>query len=442
MNHLGALTARRTLRSILIGTIVAVSMSTAADARASNGFFGVLPQEYMTLAEMKTAKAGGIESLRLPLSRRMVQRSENDWVIVDTFVGNAARAGLTVLPTVYGSTPRDSSDRRWLPNTTEGLSTWNELLERAAGRYGSNGTFWTDHPSIPRMPITVWQIWNEVNTLWFAPSISPGDYANLVINSSKTIKAVDPDAKILLSGLVGTPRPESGMRADAYLKKLYGTSGFRNSFDLAAIHPYEVTVPDSLQDIVDLRATLDRFGDRDKEIYVTELGWGSDSKTAFGMGSQAAQARYLGSAFKSIILRKPALKVHAVYWFTWKDLTDGQKACVFCYETGLFDRNGAPKASWQELTTLIERERTNPGDPGPFDPTPGTTDPVKTGSGTKQCRKLRPGSRKRKRCRIAAQCRKRKSAHSKSGRLTARQRRTCQKQAWRKVPRHQKHPVR
>ena len=394
MERLGTMAARRTLRSTLIGAIIALSMLTAADAHAANSFFGVLPQETMSPSELATARAGGIESIRLPLSRTGVTTADGfDWTPIDVQVRDAAKAGLNILPTIYYTSPLENSDRRWLPNTPEGIDNWNELLESAAGRYGTDGSFWANHPSIPRMPVTVWQIWNEVNTLWFTKSIAPDDYARLVIESSKTIKAVDPNAKIMLSGLVATPRPEAGMRADNFLNELYGTTGFRSSFDFAAIHPYEVNVPDSVQAIADLRSALDRSGDRTKGIYVTELGWGSDSKTVFGKGSQANQAEFLASAYKSMILKRPELKVDAVYWFSWKDLTPDRKACVFCHETGLFDATGAPKASWRELTTIIERERTHPGDPGPFDPDPGRTSRRTSDYGMKRCRRFRGSAR-------------------------------------------------
>ena len=38
-------------------------------------------------------------------------------------------------------------------------------------RYGPDGTFWTDHPELPKHPLREWQIWNEPHlpAYWDAP---------------------------------------------------------------------------------------------------------------------------------------------------------------------------------------------------------------------------------------------------------------------------------
>ena len=43
-----------------------------------------------------------------------------------------------------------------------------------AARYGNDGSFWRDNPSIPRRPIRVWQVWNEPNAKSFwATGVDP-----------------------------------------------------------------------------------------------------------------------------------------------------------------------------------------------------------------------------------------------------------------------------
>ena len=56
-----------------------------------------------------------------------------------------------------------------------------------------------------RLPIRTWQIWNEANFFYFALPASPSRYAKLVKISSQAIKAVDPGAKVILSGLFAKP---------------------------------------------------------------------------------------------------------------------------------------------------------------------------------------------------------------------------------------------
>lgn len=402
----------RLARHFIICLVFLAAISARTEARASEGFYGLLPQQEMSPADLATVKAGGIQTIRLPISRQATDMDPEryDWKRFDRAIGDAATAGLTVLPTIYDTALWENSDYRWVPNTAAGLDRWREKLRILVGRYGSEGSFWRTHPSIPKTPVTTWQIWNEVNTRWFSPSVSPSDYAHLVIESANVIRAEDPGAEIMLAGMYATPQPGDGMHASEYLKRLYKVDGFRGSFDYAAIHPYEATVSAAIGDIVKYRQVMDNWGDEAKGIYVTEMGWGSDSRTAFGTGSTGDQALALTSAYSSILLR-PSLKVLGIYWFTWKDVPAGQRTCVFCYRNGLFDVNRAPKPAWWALTKVIEDGPQAASKSKAKDPTHPSTTPAIRPSGTARptsrwagCRRFR--GRARRACRKMTNCKR------------------------------------
>jgi hypothetical protein len=97
---------------------------------------------------------------------------------------------------------------------------WVAFVRAAAERYGPGGQFWAEHAPgvakdgivIPRpKPIHVWQVCNEANFFYFAYPVSPTRYARLLKLTSRAIKAADPRADVLLSGLFGEP-DEGGKR--------------------------------------------------------------------------------------------------------------------------------------------------------------------------------------------------------------------------------------
>ena len=61
-------------------------------------------------------------------------------------------------------------------------------------------------PAVPRpLPVRTWQVWNEANFFYFAYPVSPSRYAKLLKLTYQEIKADDPIAKVILSGLFGDP---------------------------------------------------------------------------------------------------------------------------------------------------------------------------------------------------------------------------------------------
>lgn len=94
---------------------------------------------------------------------------------------------------------------------------------------------------------------------------------------------------------------------------------------------------------------MNRNRQRQKRLMVTELGWGSDTATAFGLGSIASQGRELTVAYRKLIRNRKRLRLSGIYWFSWADVPEQQKVCAFCRETGLFDRFGLPKDTWHRL---------------------------------------------------------------------------------------------
>jgi hypothetical protein len=363
---------RRRLTALLLVVFLASASAAiaATPTRPSSlprGFFGIAPQTELTVADARYMKAGGIESVRVPVSWSSIQPTAKggyNWSGLDHTVTIAARAGLRVLPFLY-STPRWLTPK-WttLPvQTGRERNAWAAFLQAAVERYGPGGTFWNEHapgvvqyaPAIPNpTPIREWQIWNEVNFFYFAYPVSPSNYGKLVRISSQAIKAVEPQAKVILSGLFGKPtaRGARGMPATTFLRSFFRVPGIKAYFDGVALHPYAVDT-EVLEELVEgvhevIEENHDHVG-----LYITEMGWGSEnnfSQVAFDQGSQG-QVRELRGAYGYLFENQRRLDLQQVYWFSWKDVPD---QCNFCSSVGLFHagRGFNPKPAWRAFVAL------------------------------------------------------------------------------------------
>jgi hypothetical protein len=368
---------KRTIALIFLAGLVTLSMEggVAAGAALPAKFFGIVPQTAITGADTAVMGAGGIGSIRTSVdwSRVELEPGQYDWSGLDGAVEAAAQEHIQVLPYFYSTPSRLSSAPTNLPVDNEAQrAAWAAILQAAVRRYGPGGAFWAEHAAgtsrpLPNVPIRTWQIWNEANFFYFATPASPARYAKLVEASAKAIKAVDPRAQILLSGLFGEPkeRAPKGMTAAAFLNQLYGRPGIKRYFDGVALHPYAAGISRMKTVVSGLRKVMVAHGDRKAGLYITELGWGSQNdpkQVAFEVG-MAGQARILGAAYGYLISNRSELNLKAVYWFSWKD-AEGPTTpspstpalCNFCDSSGLFPIGDSfrPKPAWRVFVRLAK----------------------------------------------------------------------------------------
>ena len=357
--------------------------------RAPAEFFGIGPQTPLTPRDAEYMKAGGIGVVRMAVPWSSVQeknkRGVYNWAGLDEGVRIAARAGLRVLPFLYGTPHWLAAKPTTLPvDSARQRTEWKAFLTAAVERYGPHGEFWKKQPPtggvpyepggvnytpannirparIPKLPIRTWQVWNEANFFYFALPASPTRYARLVTLSSQAIKAADPGAKVILSGLFAKPTADypKGMPAAQFLEALYRVPGLKTRFDGIALHPYAVDTETLEEYVEEFHDVTTEYHDR-VPLYVTEMGWGSQpdfEQVAFEQGIQG-QVRQLRGAYQYLLENRRRLDVKQVYWFSWKDI---QGDCNFCDSVGLF-REGAgfrPKPSWRAFVA-ISRGRLRP----------------------------------------------------------------------------------
>jgi polysaccharide biosynthesis protein PslG len=356
---------------LLLALVAALLVPAAAQALPST-FFGIAPQTALTDRDASYMKAGGIGSVRWPFNWELIQptkRGGYDWSGIDPAVAAAARKGLKILPFLYGVPRWIASKPTTLPiDSGRARKAWLAFVDAAIARYGPGGEFWNEHapsqagvnyvPAVPTpQPIRTWQVWNEANFFYFAYPVSPDRYAKLLKLTYKEIKADDPLAKVILSGLFGAPDQQGkrGMDASKFLAALYRVPGIKNYFEGVALHPYAFHVEDLEELIEEMREVVVQNHDRATGLYLTELGWGSQNDpnvVAFEQGIQG-QARELRKAYAFLISNRRRLNLKGTYWYSWKDNPE-YAACSFCDSVGLFraGKGFHPKPAWRAFVAL------------------------------------------------------------------------------------------
>ena len=355
--------------SLAVALAAIGATASLAQALPAN-FWGVVPQAAPTLEQLQRLQRGGVRSERIPFVWSTVQPTRGggfNWSGLDEEVGNASRAGINLLPFLAGA-PNWAVPAVWvagsghsvkapahLPVSGLGRTGWVAFITAAVARYGPSGSFWAENPTIPRRPLRVWQIWNEENFKYFVAKPNPAEYGKLVKISSAALNNADSGSKSLLGGMFARPsealknfKPPRAYFAADFLEQMYQrTPCIKADFNGVALHPYTSKYQELTPDIEEFRAVLSKNHDSGKGLWITEMGWSSEGRSAGnslakGVNGQAAQ---LAGAFSLLRSKQRKWNIQAVYWFSVDDYAG---VCNFCNGSGLFASGFQPKKSWYE----------------------------------------------------------------------------------------------
>lgn len=358
---------RAWLAAVAVSVVAMAAVSPTAMAVPA-GFWGVSPQNPPSIEQFQRLRAGGVDSVRIPLSWAATQPlggAEANFAGSDHLVAGAVAAGLNVLPFVYdapawavtsarvpGSTARAP---KTLPVKTGPQRTaWANFLKLVVARYGPGGSFWAANPALPESPIRTWQIWNEENFKYFVVRPSPSDYGKLINVSYAAIKSVDRSAKLILGGMFSEPneakfkrKPPQAYFATDFLDGVYKTTpGVKSKFSGVSLHPYTAKYQELTADIEAFRLVLKENHDAGKKLWITEIGWSSEPPdpvhNAFAKGPKG-QVTQLKGAFNLFRSKAAKWKLQRIYWFS---VDDQPNSCNFCDGSGLFSDGFVPKKSW------------------------------------------------------------------------------------------------
>jgi hypothetical protein len=354
-------------RIATLATLVLVLASASqASAAAPRSFYGVMAANDPDASEIARMGAGKVGTLRINFVWGAVQPTEGaayDWSHYDAIIVAAAQEGIRVLPTVYSS-PAWAAKRNNFPPDQAHRNDFRNFVSAAAARYGANGTFWSENPGVPKVPVIWWQFWNEVNSpsFWY-PKPSAKQYVGLLRVFHDGITSGDPSAKIALAGLFRTPQVKNGVDLDQFLPAIYRRHA-KPLFDAAAIHPYATTPAQALDAVQETRKIMLRFKDRGASLWITEVGWASGGNPTPLTVSPQRQASYLRNVFNLAAKNRGRLHINGLVWYSWRDLPGG----VWFDHTGLFTQTFDSKPAWDAFTSLTGGSATDSGTSGPPGP--------------------------------------------------------------------------
>jgi hypothetical protein len=349
------------MRYCLAAALVTLLCLPAAPAEAAKrkvpfGFFGTVfgasqanrLSDAELDAQLTVMARSGVESLRTGFTWAALepQRGVYDFSSSDRLVAAAARHRIPVLPIVM-STPRWASSRAerndytlFAPRDPDLYASFMRVL---INRYGPRGTFWRTSGT-PKLPIRVWQVWNEPAADFFWSSQPwPRTYVRLLKPAYRAIKRADRRATVMLAAVAGLSWGDPWSQVRAMYR-----AGAKGYFDVISAHFY--SAPNSVSSTVDqtlelarrIHSEVRRAGDRKRQIWFTEVTWTAaqgqiprNEMRGFETTARGQAAR-LRAVFTRLARDRRKLRAGSVHWYNWASeyvptLVPGSGAVTFQY---------------------------------------------------------------------------------------------------------------
>jgi hypothetical protein len=278
-------------------------------------------QPYATAADVPPAEAGHF---------RDAAGVPTDFRALDRLVTSAARKRLPLLPVLLDAPGWAAADASRAIAVPRDPATFARFLTGLVGRYGVTGTFWSEHPTLPRVPTRTWQIWNEPSNSFYWDSTWASAYPRLLRAAYDAIKAADPGARVVMAGInTGGGGKAKPLYSWKVLGTLYGQlddQGLGHPFDETAVHVYTRRVSDAVRVVRETRKVMKRHGDG-RPIVVTELAWPAaygklrDEKGRrrefFAATTPKGMAKRLKQGVRALARQRKKLGIAGVDWFQW-----------------------------------------------------------------------------------------------------------------------------
>jgi polysaccharide biosynthesis protein PslG len=343
-------------------------VSSAEATKVPKNFVAITQATPLTDPDLQQMHDLKVKSVRLGITWSAVEPQKGVYHWPDARIAALARNGISPAPFVW-ATPNWVSHSP-LPGVApikgKAKRGWQKFLKKLVKRYKPGGKFWREHPDLPKKPIKTWQIWNEPNLpKYFAkpgtPKIkqvkhAPKAYAKFVKKSDKAIHKSDKHAKVVLAGLSGNPKKKK-MQPQKFLKKFFKTRKITKHFDAAALHPYAPKISKFKQRVSKMSKALKKGGARKKELWLTEVGWGSARHDKFSLTKgPAGQAKMLKKSFKTSLKKRKKWNIDRLFWFDWRDPAFGPRGCSFCPSAGLLKNDGTHKPAYKKFKHFSKRQ--------------------------------------------------------------------------------------
>jgi hypothetical protein len=348
-------------------------------------FFGLsgvqlswLPAEDRS-TEIALAAACGARFIGLDFDWRRIEPEKGRyvWEETDEIVALARRHGLRLVPMLL-YTPRWASSASFAPldyHRAPPISyhDYRDFVYAVVNRYKPCGQ---SRLTADGYGITDWIIWNEPSVSAAGEAPQPGqfwigsleEYIQLLRAGYEGAHAADPNCNVLNGGLADVFWAVGKGDIVTALERLYDPNGDGNAadgarpfFDTLNVHIYPPGAPDAAwyrERLEAIARVMERFGDADKTLWITETGYGSLSPSPdFGRGDggedplpspyvdEETQAHAVRLVYETCATFP---QVQRVFWWSLRDYYQDGSAANQAMEAhyGLLRANFAPKPSY------------------------------------------------------------------------------------------------
>ena len=323
------------------------------------------------VSEISDLRAAGVRYSREDMDWDAIEPEPGrfNWSRWDGLVRASAQQGLRLIA-IPGGSPAWATGPVGSPPVSDTASVAYARFVRAAiERYGTRGTFWAMNPHLPRVPITMWDVWNEPYDPggWGGPP-DPAGYARMYRRVVQESRDADPSARFLLEADTGANG--SGWPQPPFLEAMLASdAGLVRDIDIVSVHPYsgklspETCTPDRRPPggefwqptrfdfcrVLDIRRILDANGAKDARIWITEVGWSTAPQGERSV-SEAEQADYVRKTFD--LLRRWRVVDGVVFYHYQLPETDPTNDLDWY---GLVRSDGSPKPAWYAFTDELRK---------------------------------------------------------------------------------------
>jgi Beta-galactosidase len=358
---------RHLLKLLTVTAAVLVALTATASARTPRDFVGVSADDlfgsspdYQTQT-LQSMNGAGVGLIRQVFDWKYIERSPGayDFSAYDAYVARLAQHGITVLPVLMNAPDFHAPvlGHGYAPPYDN--ASMARFAQALVGRYGPNGSLWSERPDVPKVPIRSWQVWNEPNlgVYWGKKRPNPRKYVAMLKTVGKAIKASDRGAEIVTAGIA----PSKLSSAMPYLKFTKGMykAGAKKYFDSFALNSYAKNEGELAKLLGSIRDTMNKSGDRKGKIWISELGWATAGpRHRFNVGARK-QAALIRKSLKLIKKVQRSYRIRGLVYYAWRDLHPYAPNYddLWGLHTGLVDVNGVPKPGFNAFGQGIRRLR-------------------------------------------------------------------------------------
>lgn len=318
-------------------------------------------------ATLSRLRQAGVRYVREDFHWNLVEATpgRDDWSRYDRLIRETAKQGISVIAIPNAPPSWATASSATAPVSNPALAAFASFVRRAVARYGSTGTFWADNPGVPKVPVTIWDIWNEPWGSWgWKPALPDGGaYARMFKAVVKGARNADPEARFMAEVETfanGHATPTSFIHA-----MFDAVPDLASYMDMVSHHPYPEHSPptqcrrrepsagvyedwkSTIYDfcrVQDVRRILDARGAAATELWITEVGF-STAPASERTVSEAEQAQYVHDVFR--LLRRWRI-ANGLVWYHYKtsEASPTEREDWF----GLVHRDGSPKPGWTAFT--------------------------------------------------------------------------------------------